>query len=46
LGYGAGGAGQAIGPNAALVFEVELISIPSQADGAAGKAAAAPAPKG
>ena len=30
LGYGAGGAGQMIGPNAALVFEVELISIPSQ----------------
>jgi FKBP-type peptidyl-prolyl cis-trans isomerase len=32
LGYGAGGAGQAIGPNAALVFDVELISIPSQAE--------------
>jgi len=31
LGYGAGGAGQHIGPNAALIFEVELISIPSQA---------------
>jgi FKBP-type peptidyl-prolyl cis-trans isomerase len=30
LGYGAGGAGQAIGPNAALIFEVELVSIPSQ----------------
>jgi FKBP-type peptidyl-prolyl cis-trans isomerase len=30
LGYGAGGAGQMIGPNAALVFEVELLSIPSQ----------------
>lgn len=30
LGYGAGGAGQMIGPNAALIFEVELISIPSQ----------------
>lgn len=31
LGYGAGGAGQMIGPNSALVFEVELVSIPSQA---------------
>lgn len=30
LGYGAGGAGQMIGPNAALIFEVELVSIPSQ----------------
>ena len=30
LAYGAGGAGQMIGPNAALVFEVELVSIPSQ----------------
>ena len=30
LGYGAGGAGQMIGPNAALVFEVELIAIPSR----------------
>ncbi len=34
LGYGAGGAGQMIGPNSALLFEVELISIPSQAEAA------------
>lgn len=32
LGYGAGGAGQMIGPNSALLFDVELISIPSQAE--------------
>ncbi len=35
LGYGAGGAGQMIGPNSALIFEVELIGIPSQAEEAA-----------
>ena len=35
LGYGAGGAGQMIGPNSALVFEVELVSIPSQNAGEA-----------
>jgi FKBP-type peptidyl-prolyl cis-trans isomerase len=35
LGYGAGGAGQMIGPNSALIFEVELVSIPSQAESAA-----------
>ena len=41
LGYGAGGAGQTIGPNSALIFEVELVSIPSQAEAAsAGEAAA------
>lgn len=41
LGYGAGGAGQMIGPNSALIFEVELISIPSQAEAAAAPAEAA-----
>lgn len=34
LAYGAGGAGDLIGPNAALIFEVELLDIPSQQTGA------------
>ncbi len=36
LGYGAGGAGQMIGPNAALIFDVELVSIPSKAEAGEG----------
>jgi FKBP-type peptidyl-prolyl cis-trans isomerase len=36
LAYGAGGAGQMIGPNAALLFEVELVSIPSQEEAGSG----------
>lgn len=35
LAYGAGGAGATIGPNAALMFEVELLSIVDQAAAAA-----------
>jgi len=45
LAYGAGGAGQVIGPDSALIFEVELIAIPSQA-AASGSDAAEPAAEG
>ncbi|MEP1469546.1 MAG: FKBP-type peptidyl-prolyl cis-trans isomerase [Halieaceae bacterium] len=41
LGYGAGGAGQMIGPNSALVFDVELISIAGQEGEAAAEEPAA-----
>ena len=38
LAYGAGGAVQVIGPNAALVFELDLFAIPSQAEAEASEA--------
>ncbi len=40
LGYGAGGAGQAIGPNSTLIFDVELLAVPSQEEPAAEEAEA------
>ncbi len=45
LGYGASGAGQKIGPNATLVFEIELLSIEGQGDAEADEAEAEEAPE-
>lgn len=39
LAYGAGGAGEVIGPDSALIFEVELIAIPDQAAASGSEAA-------
>jgi len=33
LGYGPRGAGAAIGPNEVLIFDIELLSVKSEADG-------------